>query len=230
MIKTFTLASLQAYLAMAEKESTIAPRNESAMDQIKDQVEDQVRDISKTVEEGSSEIERELERAWEHAGDDFECWWSDRNNGDGKCRKRARDAERDACREKIDGSEWDWDSNACLSPEESLKKREKDCSKDGGEWKTDEWNSWCVTPQDLCWQEGSGEWDWENNRCLSLEEAEVACLKRDGENTWDLENKRCKSAEEIEADLCWGKQDGSEWDWEWHVCLSAEESLKKRKE
>jgi len=152
MIKTFTLASLQAYLAMAEKESTIAPRNESAMDQIKDQVEDQVRDISKTVEEGSSEIERELERAWEHAGDDFECWWSDRNNGDGKCRKRARDAERDACWEKMDGSEWDWDSNACLSPEESLKKREKDCSKDGGEWKTDEWSSWCVTPRDLCWE------------------------------------------------------------------------------
>ena len=67
--------------------------------------------IEEGIREGQEELEREIEKLIE----DLECWWADRNNGNGECRKRTREQEREDCwnREPAENGErydWDWDS------------------------------------------------------------------------------------------------------------------------
>ena len=50
-------------------------------------------DFDEIEREISDEIEREIQQTME----DLECWWADRNNGNGECAKRDRWAAEDAC-------------------------------------------------------------------------------------------------------------------------------------
>ena len=43
-------------------------------------IEDILRDIN--------DVPREAEKGLEELTEDLECWWADRNNGDGDCQKR----------------------------------------------------------------------------------------------------------------------------------------------
>ena len=49
--------------------------------------------ISKAERDAEEEVQKEVEQFWE----DLECWWAERNNGDGDCAKRRREAEMEAC-------------------------------------------------------------------------------------------------------------------------------------
>ena len=67
---------------------------EDAIEEIGRALEDlQNADIGEMEREMESEIEREIERTME----DLECWWADRNNGNGECAMRTRRAEEEAC-------------------------------------------------------------------------------------------------------------------------------------
>ena len=76
-----------------------------------DDVKDALRDFKDcpecAVEKGKRDAEEELEKEIGQFMEDLECWWADRNNGDGDCAKRRREAERDACWQN--GMEWHWD-------------------------------------------------------------------------------------------------------------------------
>ena len=49
--------------------------------------------------------------------EDAECWWADRNNGDGVCAKRTREEAMYACWD-TEGMTWDWDAEECITWEE----------------------------------------------------------------------------------------------------------------
>ena len=79
---------------------------EDALDDIADFFEDlQEFDPEEAKEEANREVEREIEKALE----DLECWWADRNGGDGQCAKREREEAMYACWDQH-GMEWDWDT------------------------------------------------------------------------------------------------------------------------
>ena len=44
--------------------------------------------IGEAMQEGPREVEREIQQFQE----DVECWWAERNGGDGQCTKRERRA------------------------------------------------------------------------------------------------------------------------------------------
>lgn len=61
-------------------------------------------DISRDAERAAEDIERfindtpsDIERSLEDLTEDLECWWADRNNGDGDCQKRRDNAAREEC-------------------------------------------------------------------------------------------------------------------------------------
>ena len=79
--------------------------------------EDPAHAIEHVLEDRAEDVERDIDRFLE----DIECWWADRNNGDGECAARFREQEMENCWNE--GNEWDWDSNQCFTREEMDAKR-----------------------------------------------------------------------------------------------------------
>ena len=57
--------------------------------------EDALEDImngnpDRAVEELAEEAEEEVEKEFNNFMEEIECWWADRNNGDGECAMRTR--------------------------------------------------------------------------------------------------------------------------------------------
>ena len=100
--------------------------------------EDAVEDIMNgnpehAVEELAEEAAHEGEDAFNDFMEEIECWWADRNNGDGECAMRTRWEEEENCWNS--GNEWYWDTQECLTREEVQERREWSCvNEEGGEW------------------------------------------------------------------------------------------------
>ena len=63
--------------------------------------------LGKLMEEAQREYSQEkLDRERRQIEEDLECWWADRNGGDGKCEKREREARMETCWQS--GMYWDW--------------------------------------------------------------------------------------------------------------------------
>jgi hypothetical protein len=54
-------------------------------------------EAGKAIQEGMEEGPRDFEREIQQFQEDVECWWAERNGGDGMCARRERDARRDEC-------------------------------------------------------------------------------------------------------------------------------------
>ena len=91
-----------------------------------------IEDILNDINE--KDFEREAEKGLGELKEDLECWWADRNNGDGVCQKRTdRKAEDECWRSEPKGDsnadrmEWNRDAKVCVTAKES-------CEMDGRSW------------------------------------------------------------------------------------------------
>lgn len=71
----------------------------------------------KFFHEVTENISHEIENGLDDISEDFECWWADRNNGDGICRKREWRKQEDECWRKGDGSRWNYEEKWCMTEE-----------------------------------------------------------------------------------------------------------------
>ena len=81
--------------------------------------EDPAHAIEHVIEDRAEDLEKEIERFLE----DIECWWADRNNGDGECAARSSEQEIEDC--IMSGKTWYWDTNECLTWEQFRAKSEE---------------------------------------------------------------------------------------------------------
>jgi hypothetical protein len=89
-------------------------------------------DITRDAENAAEDIERfikdiedvpsDIERSLEDLTEDLECWWADRNNGDGDCQRRRDHVARDECWNSSTGMEadgerpeWNHDNKVCVT-------------------------------------------------------------------------------------------------------------------
>jgi len=86
-MKSFTFALL-ACAALARRNV-----NMNVKDDVVHAVEHTRTDIEHAIEDAPREIEREMSQI----AQELECWWADRNNGDGDCQKRRQEAESNEC-------------------------------------------------------------------------------------------------------------------------------------
>ena len=84
-MKSFTFALLAA--------TTFANVQDDVTAAVTDFAGDALREIEKAKEEAPREIEREMSQI----AQELECWWADRNNGDGDCQMRRQEAEMNEC-------------------------------------------------------------------------------------------------------------------------------------
>lgn len=152
-------------------------------------------DISRDAERAAEDIERfindtpsDIERSLEDLTEDLECWWADRNNGDGDCQKRRDNVAREECwnsnndhmaTSAAERMEWNHDAKVCVDAKTN-------CEMDGKTWYSIP-TDWGV--QDGCDYDGfavvryecenadpRGSWDWNRNECSS----EQAVCENDG--------------------------------------------------
>jgi ABC-type nitrate/sulfonate/bicarbonate transport system substrate-binding protein len=103
---------------------------------VKDDIEDFIEDIGRAIEEISEnpdaaldEISREFDRETEQLIEDAECWFADRNGGDGQCEKRDREQREMECW-NTEGMTWDWDARECITREEQTQRNIDQCVND----------------------------------------------------------------------------------------------------
>jgi len=154
-------------------------------------IEDILRDIN--------DVPREAEKGLEELTEDLECWWADRNNGDGVCQKRTDKQAEDECNKsvwnydtwypvKADRPEWNRDAKVCVTVYIS-------CEMDGKSWYSipTDWGTaeGCdhdgfAVPRYACENDPTLRWDWSNNVCSS----EQAICENEGGKFLEITDRR----------------------------------------